>query len=676
MVRMEESAASIEEQLDEHGRFWVTGAPGAGRRALLERLKLRHARMHVVQFPSADEADSALHGLLQAAAALSTREGLSTAADDSRPLRHRARRVAELLAGEGRVLAAYLPGSWTFGRRPKEAATFIHQQRGLEVLEGWAEISSLKLILLTAPLTAPGTPSFLASLPRTARLALPTVKVSWEVIEEDSAWGLYAEAAHRLRKALASQQPLEITPLQLRLVVALIRMGEPADELLRAVARARDVHPLADLEPLAPYLERALGRPEHQPLHDGLRRFLQARFPLPAGVALRISSLPEEHLPLLTWCVGSGTGEVHVDERVRRMVLRLTGGGGLHPLAEPQAHLELARFHQQLDGALGPQQLTGPTVLHWLERVHHLGHAGEAGAAEWASLQLPAREFYWDRARALSIELRDYLGAAAVYRQCLDRVHSEDAYSWHYLAFNLDRAGQRRDEVEQGFRKAVELEPDNPWWNSRRVTFLIEQSRFREAEQEWRAAQERLDPDGSLVRVGPSLALNVHRWVVRAWLERDEVARARRVFDAIPPALIAHSPTLQALRQRLEDAEEVRLLGESVYPASTPMEQRWRGPRFLEATNESGSRLREWFPGHVVQSGPEGITVVVATPNERPEDRRVVVRELSPEEWTQYTGAKTLPRPGTFIEVGTYEDDTVHITHVRGDAAARKVSLH
>jgi tetratricopeptide (TPR) repeat protein len=628
--------------------------------------------MHVVHFPAADAADGAVHGLLQSAAVLSTSEALETAADDTHPLRYRARHVAGLLAKEGWTLAVYLPGSWSFSRRSTDAATLIHQQRGLEVLEGWAEVPSLSLVLLTAPIPPMGTPSFLVSLPRAARLQLPSGRASREVLEDACAWSSYAEAAERLFKAVPSPRELDVTPLQLRLLVALVRLGEPPDALFQELARSRSVHARADLEPLSGHLKRALERPENQQLRDGLRRFLQARFPLPVDMVRHISAIPEEHLPLLTHCIGSGEQEVYVDERLRRMLLRFTGGAGPRPEAEPGTHLELARFHQQRDGAMGVGQLSGPQVLHWMERVHHLGHSGALGAAEWSSLQLPVRELYWDRARALSIEQRDFLGAAAVYRQCLERVDSEDTYSWHYLAFNLDRAGQEREVAEQGFRRAVELEPSNPWWNSRLVTFLIEQSRFREAEQEWREAQERLDPDGSLVRSSRSLVLSVHRWVVKAWLDRDEVERARKVFDAIPRSVVDSYPQLQELRQRLEDAEEVRLLGESVYPASTPMEERWGGPRFLEPTNEAGSPLVEWFPGRIVRVDSEGVRVVVATPEAPAEKRRVIVRELSMAEWRECAGTQELPEAGTFMEVGTYEDDTCRIVCIPSSAPSRR----
>jgi tetratricopeptide (TPR) repeat protein len=651
-------AASVLEAVERHRRFWVTGAPGAGRWGLAQQLKEQQPKTHVIQLPPVDEADSAVHGLLQSAAVLGA-DALREAATDSKPLQARARQVAEALAREGWTLVVYLPGSWTFRRRAMDPAGLIHQQRGLELLGGWAEARELKLVVLTAPLALQVVPPFLRVLPPAARLALRSQKASRDMLAEAGAWGTYAEGVDRLRSAMDLE--LDVTPLQLRLMVALVELGDDPRALLRSVASSRNVHARADLDALELRLEGALSRPDKAPLRQGLHRVLQARFPLPLAEAQRLSRLPEADMPLLSRCIGHGDDVVRVDERVRRMLLRLTTDSPQQ--AEPDAHLELASYHQQRDGALGVEQARGEQVLHWLEKVHHLGHAGARGTQQWSALKLTVREFFWDRARALSIEHRDYQEAAAVYQQCLDKVDPEDAYSWHYLGFNLDRAGRQRRRAEEAFRKAVELDPANPWWNGRLVTFLIEQSRFRAAEEEWRALQERVDPDGAQVR-GPSLALNMHRWVVQAWLDRGEVERARRVFNAIPLHVISEHRKLQELRHRLEDAEEVRQLGESVYPAGTPMEARWRESLYLERVNPHGAPLREWFPGRVVHASSRGVRVVVATPDARPEARQVVVRELTRDQWRRATGGTALPRADSFIEVGTYEDDLLRIVPV------------
>ncbi|MCP3137039.1 tetratricopeptide repeat protein [Pyxidicoccus xibeiensis] len=661
-MTMQDHAARVLETLDQQGCFWVAGTPGAGRWELAQRIRQQRPKTHVIQLPSMDEADCALHGLLQAAAVLG-QDALVEAASDSKPLQSRARKVAEALSREGWTLVVYLPGSWTFSARVKDPAGLIHQRRGLELLSGWAAAQDLNWVLLTAPLRHLAVPSFLAALPSSARLILPPRRVAKDVLEDSEAWGSSAEAASILRRAM--DMPLDVTALQLRLMVALVHMGDDPEVLLQQVASSRNYHAPAALDVLEPRLEEVLRRPDNEAFRKGLHRLLLSRFPLPLEEVRRLSMFSDPDLSLLSRCIGSGAENVRIDERVRRLLLRSTEDRE-NP-AEPDAHFELASFHRQRDGALAVEQAQGEQVLHWLEKVHHLGHAGARGANEWASLRLTAREFFWDRARALSIEQRDYLGAAAVYQQCIEQVDAEDVYSWHYLGFNLDRAAQQRQRAEEAFREAIRLDPANPWWNGRLVTFLIGQSRFRAAEQEWRALQERVDPDGTQVRQGPSLALNLHRWVVDSWLERGEVERARMVFNAIPMDVVGQHDKLQELRQKLEDAEEVRQLGEPVYPASVPVELRWKKARFLERVNGHGSPLKEWFPGRVVKATSQVVSVVVVTPETVPQSRQVVVKEVSREQWRRATGSKDLPRTDTFIEVGSYEDGSLSIVLVPSD---------
>ncbi len=114
--------------------------------------------------------------------------------------------------------------------------------------------------------------------------------------------------------------------------------------------------------------------------------------------------------------------------------------------------------------------------------------------------------------------------------------HERDGSILSYLGFNLDKAGVNRSEAESGFLKARSLEPDNPWWNSRLVTFYISQGRVAEADAAWAQALKRVDPDGAELVHRPELAKHLHGWVVTAWLDAGDVRRARQVFDRIPQA--------------------------------------------------------------------------------------------------------------------------------------------
>ncbi|WP_426748626.1 hypothetical protein VZQ01_19395 [Myxococcus faecalis] len=651
--------------LDRGGRAWVMGAPGSGRWELAQTLQQLPERTHLLRLPPMMETDGAVHGLLQAAAVLG-QEALSEAAHDNEPLQARARRVAEQLAQRQKTLVVYLPDSWTFHARVKDATGLLLVQRALELLEGLASAKDLRWVVMTPSLPSPRIPLFLSALSPSSRIRLSPRNVSRSVLDDDSRWGDAAPAASRLGRVMGAQ--VELTEPQLRMMVCLVQMGEDPRTLLRQVEPSLKAGPHSAVEVLRPRFEEVLHRPENQALRRGWHRVLQARFPIPLEEARRLTGFTEERLSSMRSCLGTSADELQVDDGVREWLLAVTAEPEQHG-SPPDAHLALAEFHERRDGALSVELAQGQQVLHWLEKVHHLGHSGRLGAERWAKLKLTSREFFWDRARALSIEQRDFMGAADVYERCLEQVDSEDAYSWHYLGFNLDRAAQKRERAEEAFRKAVELDPTNPWWNGRLVTFLIEQSRFRAADGEWEQALERVDPAGTVVREGAALALNMHRWVVTSWLQRGEVARARKAFDTIPLEVVERQEVLKRLRQRLADAEEAVQLGESVYPASVPVTLRWKKPLFLDVRNENGSTLREWFPGRVVHASRHEVQLVVATPEVDPLERQVVSKTLSREQWAHAARTQALPKEDTFIEVGTYEDEALRIVLVPAEEA-------
>ena len=264
-----------------------------------------------------------------------------------------------------------------------------------------------------------------------------------------------------------------------------------------------------------------------------------------------------------------------------------------------------------------------------------------------------------DRGRALSLQ-GHYKLAAAVYSRCLERLGPDDAYAQHYFGFNLDRAGSSRDQAEQALRRAVELDPSNPWWNTRLVTFLIEQTRFLEARNEWLSAIDRVDPTGETVERSPWLARHMHRWVVSEWLDHAEVEFAREVFEGIPRQIVEQDLVLSRLAQRLADAEEAQALGETIYPPYVPSEERWKGPRVVPQTSADGSALRAWYPGRIAEANDNTVAVVFATADLDPEKRRVMIRELSADDWKRAARRPPASAKG-FVEIGSYEDGTVII---------------
>ncbi|WP_433929277.1 hypothetical protein AB3662_37015 [Sorangium cellulosum] len=123
----------------------------------------------------------------------------------------------------------------------------------------------------------------------------------------------------------------------------------------------------APLRPLLVLLSDRLAQPEHRELAAGLASALVARGKLPLDVAERLASLPAEHQPLLLDCVGY----------------------------QPEA---------------SSLRVTETVRLGWDEQSRH------------------ARELFWDRGRALSIDAQLHRLAAEVYRACVERFH-DDAYA-------------------------------------------------------------------------------------------------------------------------------------------------------------------------------------------------------------------------------------------------------
>jgi hypothetical protein len=153
------------------------------------------------------------------------------------------------------------------------------------------------------------------------------------------------------------------------------------------------------------------------------------------------------------------------------------------------------------------------------------------------------------------------------------------------------------------------------------------------------------------------LAKQAHRWVVKAWLSVGEFHRARTVFDDIPNDSFSGELWYRDLREAVEDAEEALRLGESVYPSTTPMSERWLIPREILEHAPAYHKLRSWFPGRVSAIDDDGIHLVLAVPHEDTEKRRLVSRTLMPEDWLRFAGGD-IPEEGDFIFLAIYDHAT------------------
>jgi tetratricopeptide (TPR) repeat protein len=629
---------------DERHLVWVTGGLGSGRTELARRIQQHASDAVVVELVPLAEADAPLHGLLQAASWLASREARAAAASETGTILERAKRVGQALASEGKLLLLLVPASWQLGPEPSEEPDQHFQaEKARELLQGFAQADDLRVVLFTSRDFSPSA----LSLEPDSQYPLPSLHANAEVLNDDSFWGNYASAARAVSRELSTTSAT-LSPLELRLSVGVAALGAHTQQIRKAWRSPDCVRNLAQL------LRDALALPANQQVRRPLFRFALARKSLPKSFLSTFAEAPPEHLPLFTSCIGYGDSDIRITETVRLTLLDSLAE--LNRAEATPAHAALAAHHKQLDGALAPQDAVSERASHWLEKAHHLAHGGAATQAEWLGLELKSREFLLDRARSLSIERQDYSGAAAVYERYV-ALAPKDAYGWHYLGFNLDKANEKLDRALECYRKAVDLDQGNPWWNSRQVTFLIRRSRVSEAEVEWKNALQRVDPDGRRVLSSPWLAMHFHRWVAQSWMDFGETEAASAALDAIPTSTLLSLEPLRQLAKRIEDAKEALDLGDSVYPRYIDAAARWLEPLVLPREH-NGKHLKDWYPGRVLSYENEKVRILFATRDKA----RLIVNSVPAADWAK-VGWCSSPEEAVpyFVEIGLYGDSDMRI---------------
>jgi len=621
------------EQVDTRDRIGaITGPVGAGKSRVLACLR-EEARVVVVEPPPLRDGDAVFHALAQLAAAAGV---ASEAYERLASVRERAASAAQRLSAHNEViLVLRLPSSWSRLDAMSGRDQLVFRRRAIELFQGLRDAAGLRLVVLATAIDR-ALERVLGLHGRIEHLPAPAVRL--DALRDETAWGPYAPYARRAADLLGEAP--RATPIAARVLVGCLALGAEPASAAQALASP------APLRPLLVLLSDRLAQPEHRELASGLIAALTARGELPLDVAERLAGLPEEHRSLLRDCVGyqPEAGALRVAETVR-----LALGS-----ASPAAHRRLSEHYQTLDGQRSLAALDAEHARAWLEKVHHLAHGGPETGPRWDAQTRDARELFWDRGRALSIEAHLHRLAAEVYRACVDRF-PDDAYAWHYLGYNLDRAGVEPLRAEEAFRRAATLESDNRWWHSRLVTFLVEQARYADAEEATRAALTQLDPDGSRVDEDSQLCRDFHGWVVTAWLEAGEVGRARQTFDLLPPEVVAreHEHVLRMLKWPLEDAEEAERLGDSVHPPGVPMDRRWRRPERVAEEGPDGARLVEALPARVVTATEEAVTLVVGV---TVEGRHELVRtEITADEWRAANAWCPAERARGYLYLAYYE---------------------
>lgn len=614
---------------------------------LVEELADRAAPGIVVEVLGPDEVDAAMHVEVQLARALglSASPPASTDSDEAaaQALNARARAIARAAAAQGKHVILVLPPSWPRGSDWSEASMLetdaganVRWHRLRALLEGLHAEHLHAIVISGSEAVHP----WRAKAARCLYRRQPVRAEDMEVPAGDALEPAVREVRELL--AVASRAP---SPAEARAMVGLAALEVPIDDLADDPAPAvqRFAHTLRQ-------------RPE---LADALRLLLLVRVGM-SPVQL-LSVVPDPPLALRAAVVGRRL--VHLASGVRRALRDL---GGRPADTDESAHGRLAAAYRALDGASSPAALDQAATVAWLEKVHHLANGGDATEEEWRSQEPCNREYFWARARHLSRRAKRYRDAANLYLECLARF-GDDSYTHHYYAFNLDRSRGPLGDVRRHFERAVELAPQNPWWNSRLVTFLIGHGTLRDSKAAFDAALEQLDPEGERLAASPWLALHLHRWVIRRWLALGYVPEARHVLDLIPRAWRHQEHELHVVEQLVLDAEESLELGESVYPPGLPMAERWDGPRVTPATNGHGAVRTRWWPGRVVAAHPDRVDVVAA----EPQIRMAYRLSYSGEAWRAMADQAPESAAGYF-ELAEYADGS---RLVRGMVGPRPASL-
>lgn len=636
-VGLKERVGAIEKELQApQAKLAIRAAVGSGRHTIVQRLSAA-MDLAVVEFPSFDDLDAPLHGLVQLASHAGTLEVVLDGAAGDLSLKTAA--AAQALADAERAVVVLLPVPRAGNPREADASTRRHVEQMLAALVG---VASLRLAVLATTGTR-----LRDGFTRTIELAAPMIGA--QQIHANELPGEFGVAASALATWMVKSDWAS-TPLEARLQVGLIALGERPDGVALR------------LEALARKMIQQLGR--WPSLAVAVHRLLLARCALPVAEVSAVSGVELRWEPLLTACIGYGDDKIRVPEVTRQVLLDALKASA--PALE-DAHTALAQYHESLDGARSLRGLGQVQAINWMEKVHHLALGGAACATRWNEQEPAGREQLWERARHLSRELRQFQAAAQLYRTCIARF-GEDPYSSHYLAYNLERSRRELEQIRHGYAYAAAEDPENPWWQQRWIRFLIAHGTLAEARAAWQHAIRSIDPDGTRLRSSPWLALNLHFWVARRWLAVGRLDDARQVLSEVPERWLAQEAELRELVQILTAQEQSLALGESVYPASMPIAARWHHPRSLRPVR-SGRRLVAWAPGRVVEARPTAVTVVVApTPDE--------AQQLSfdAESWRRLAGEPAEDADG-FFELGIYEGGEQVVRLVPDDGEGARLDL-
>lgn len=625
-------------------RRWFLADPHATPSVFLQKVgeALREAKRDVIHFqlPSG-HLDAGEHLLGQLCQGVDVDRLRPAAFSPSYPIHKRISWISQWLGASpsAPVLLLSIPDSWLGPIWDERRALPDTSRNILEALLGHIGFDAVVVSTRRAP--------WLRKLLRAYPMSLREPPAGVGFLADERRWGGASDAAHRLAKDLGARahaMPARV----LKLGVAWSVLGFSGSELARALTERGAAESL-----------RAMMRREPT-WQLFLRRLTTPRFPVPRALLDDLAGpKSDQQRAFADAVIHEDHGEAKADDLVRR----LCDIESREP--DTQTHERLAEHFRALDGVSDAEKaIRAQRVVPWLERVHHLGHAGRSGIEALREITPLSRMSRYELAWSLSYELKEYELAAEVYR-ALATERPDDAYSHHYWAWNLDQEGREFETVRREYEQALRIDPENPWYNSRYITFLRDNGFQQESREAWRDALPIVS--ASRWAAMPDFADQFHRWVARSALDAGDLVLASEVLGTLPRAEVEQNAKLAPLLAELDYLLDIDRLGEAIYPLGAPTAKRWKDhylvPEGIEIPGRTDkARLLAFYPGRVAAIDDGVVTLVLADP--KPDPPALFTLEMSEAELRECGGGEA-PQVGRFLELGHYEGDVTRVRYHR-----------
>lgn len=401
---------------------------------------------------------------------------------------------------------------------------------------------------------------------------------------------------------------------------------------------------------------------KESPICKSLSRLAVARHAISKDVFNELTSgLNENQRDVIRACLSDETPDsIELHPLVRHEVLRRSFDRRMIDVRDfwRLSKTEVANTHKQLFDLFKAKE----TARLDIESFYH-GTLCEKLPTDNNSEKLRFIEQLHEVGRSLSYTKHKHESAAKVFKFAV-QLDDSNAYSHHYYAFNLDWDAVEPEKVEQHYLRAIELQPEHPWWWSRWIAYLVTRGRQKEAREEWSRAHDEM----SISEQSPDwIYLSLHRWVARWMLHWSNLKMAKSVLNSIPSS-VANDPSIQTLfdlYRALRHAEN----GVAVFPLSVREEKWWNGPHTGLPISLGEFNRQRWSPGRVIAKTENAIEVqiglwpTVEQPELRTKDMLFQRDQID----------------GSFIECfwdEVVEDSFIEIAYYGGDGSKMRVGLH